>query len=149
MFGQVTDYQGNPVFMVKVGVYHDGVLIKKEYTGEDGRYTLDFSSDAPVTILFDMHTTLNTSDKWHPSILSNMIVGADRQVDRILSSTEAQPDDQSAIDALGAYLFATAYLNQAADNYAGVSARRLGTIKFADPALHEVQQKLIQHLAGQ
>lgn len=145
MFGHVTDHDGNPVFMVKVGVYRDGVLLEKEYTGEDGRYSVDFSGEAPVSILFDTYPTLNTSEKWHPSVLSNIVGKSDLRVDRIISSTETQPDDQSALDALSAYLFAATHLDQAPDDYASLAARRLGKIKFADSILHETQQKLIQH----
>jgi hypothetical protein len=149
MFGRVSDHHGNPIFMIKVSVYRDDRLLAKGYTGEDGRYNVDIKSDAPVSIHFDTHPTLIGAEKWHPSILSNIVAKTDLQVDRILSATWSEPDNPSKMDALSAYQFAVMWLDLAPEGYAVAAAKRLGSMKFSSIILQEIQQKLIQYLDSQ
>lgn len=148
MFGKVIDHDGKPIFMVKISVYRDGNLIEKEYTGDDGDYNLEIAGEGPITVLFDMHPTLNGADNWHPSVVSNIIPAADLRLDRTLSRTGNDLDDASAMDALSAYQFAAMWLGSAPEEYAPAAARRLGTIKFANRALHEIQYRLIHYFDG-
>jgi hypothetical protein len=132
MFGQVSDKNGDPIFMIKVSVYEGDRLIAKAYTGDDGRYSVDAEASGPVCVLFDTHPTLNAAEKWHPSIVSNVMAKADGKLDRILASTESQPDDASALDALSAYMFALLWSEHGSEGYKPAAAKRLSTIKFSN-----------------
>lgn len=148
MFGKVIDQEGKPIFMIKVSVYRDRNLVGKEYTGEGGEYSIQIAGVSPVTVLFDTHPTLNGADQWHPSVVSNIVPNDGLRLDRTLSRTWSQPDDASAVDALSAYEFAAMWLDSAPEEYAPAAASRLGTMKFANRALHEIQYRLIHYFDG-
>src|SRR5262245_62156494 len=145
MFGQVWDKNGNPIFMIKVSVYEGDRLLAKAFTSDDGRYNVDVEASGPVCVLFDTHPTLNTAEKWHPSIVSNFIAKSDSKLDRILASTESQPDDASALDALSAYMFALLWSEHAPEGYEPFAAMRLSAMKFSNEFLQECQTRLIKY----
>jgi hypothetical protein len=70
--GQVRNYDGSPIFMIKVSVYRGARLAEHGYTDDEGYYSLSLPAGEPVTVRFDTHPTLNNSRMWHPSVIANL-----------------------------------------------------------------------------
>ncbi|GAB7028800.1 hypothetical protein JCM4914_02610 [Streptomyces platensis subsp. malvinus] len=70
----------------------------------------------------------------------------------LLRSSGEDSDPESAVDALGGYLFAAALGDaetEGEDGYAATARARLSRLKQHTQALQEVQERLHRHFSGQ
>ena len=145
MFGKVQDYDGEPIFMIKVSVYRDLELIDKSYTDNDGKYSVEVPEGEMISVLFDTHYSLNNAENWHPSVVANLVCKNNVPLDRTLMTTQEGQTQVAAMDALCAYLFAAQWNSTPLEkpSYAKSAASRLPQLKLTSQFLGETQQKLL------
>lgn len=146
MFGKVQGYDGKPIFMIKVSVYQDLKLIRKSYTDNDGKYSVEVGEGEIISVLFDTHHSLNNAENWHPSVVANLICRNNVPLDRTLMGTQEGQTHVAAMDALCAYLFAAQWNSTDPEtSYAQSVASRLQQLKLTNQFLGEIQQKLLEY----
>ena len=151
MFGKVQDYDGNPIFMIKVSVYRDLELIDKSFTDNDGKYSVEVPEGEMISVLFDTHYSLNNAENWHPSVVANLICRNNVPLDRTLMATLTAQTHVAEVDVLCAYLFAAQWNLTPLDkpSYARSAASRLPQLKATNQFLGEIQQKLLEYFREQ
>jgi hypothetical protein len=147
--GLVTDLQGAPIASIKVGAYRDQALIAKGYTDESDNYVLTLTGTSlPISLLFDVHATLNNATKWHPSVVTVVTPDKSIVIDRSLVEVGQTGGWARDFDALFAYEFAAAVTEALPkydrDTYASVAAIRIGELKLVG----EVFGLVIENLRG-
>jgi hypothetical protein len=150
--GQVRNYAGSPIFMIKVSVYRGARLVEHGYTDDEGYYSLSLPAGEPVTVRFDTHPTLNNSRMWHPSVFANLEATKEIVLNRSLLKVGVYSEIGGAeadIDALAAYQFAVLFTSQGVDSgseeYGREAAARLGQIKYTNDVLLMIQRTLIEY----
>ena len=128
--GTVHATDGQPIFMIQVGVYRDSRELDHVFTDNDGKYKTSAPSGSPITIRFDTHETLNNAADWHPSVVANIDATKDISLDRILARVGTSTDAETSIDALNGYEFGAFWEDrQPNKEYAESALRRLSMIK--------------------
>jgi hypothetical protein len=144
--GRVTDLAEKAVPLIKVSVYRDGHLLSHGFTNEAGQYEVRLSAGSPVTVLFDTHSTLNNSGKWHPSLLANMAAKTAILLNRSLVPVGFTGGWVADVDALFGYQFVAAIIESApkADRAgpARTALERIQQLKLSGEVLGPMIQSL-------
>ena len=146
--GQVRGIDETPIPMIRVTVYRD-YEITREYTNEEGRYSISLPPDSPITVRFDTHYSLTNARKWHPSVVANVEAKQNVTLNRFLLEVGRYGPDLVVVDALAAYQFAAVW-NAGDSNrqYAEHAAARLGMMKVPS-VLDGVYSKIRDHFSEQ
>lgn len=148
MHGHVRSIKGDePIFMIKVSVYGpDLTLINRDYTNDDGWYSVDVPAGEMVTVRFDTHHSLNNADSWQPSLVTDVVAGDAVPLDRRLVPVGQFADTTRGIDVLTAFMLASAVEGP---EYAAHAATRLSQIKQNTLFLQSIQSALLRHFEEQ
>ena len=147
------DYEGNGVMMIRVTVYRDSdraIELAREYTNDEGNYSISVPTGAPITVRFDTHYSLINAREWHPSVVANVDAKEDLHLNRFVLKVGFDGPYTATIDVIAAYHFCMVW--NAADlnrEYAAHAAARLGMLKTHEPQLQEIISKLRDHFHAQ
>ena len=153
VFGRVRDYGGNAVRMIRVTVYRDSdpaSELAREYTNDEGNYSISVPAGAPITVRFDTHYSLINARESHPSVVANVDAKEDVRINRFLLKVGSDGPYTVTTDVLAAYHFCIVW--NAADlnrEYANNAAARLGMLKSPYRELQEICSKLGDHFREQ
>jgi hypothetical protein len=153
LFGQVRDYNGTPIRMIRVTIYRDfdpANELVHDYTNDEGNYSISVPAGGPITVRFDTHYSLNNAREWHPSVVANVDAKEDLRINRFLLNVGSDGPYTVTTDALTAYHFCMVW--NAADlnrGYSEHAAARLGMLKSPYRELQEICSKLRDHFHEQ